>query len=183
MRFLRLTLLSFLSLLISCGSAESPIQISSFEKVSGDSELGIITFRLQISAKKDAPADYKIESLNFDIVNSKLKTIEKITTGSIIQKVPSTETTAEVADLFMVTGVRLALKKGETTNISKQIRLQFMEAPAAGGENSEVINPTKLPQDTKYVQVKAKIQPVDDKLANDGEVFEKSEYLPIEFLK
>lgn len=183
MKSLRLSLFSLMFFVLSCGSTESPIKISSFEKVAGDSDLGLVTFRLQISAKKDAPANYKIESLNFDIVNSKLRSIEKITTGSIIQKNPPTVSTSDVVDLFMVTGETLVIKKGETTNTSKQIRLQFMETPPPGGENNEVINPTKLPQDTKYVQVKIKIQPVNDTSGNDGEVFERSEYLPIEFLK
>ncbi|OGQ35349.1 MAG: hypothetical protein A3F16_05410 [Deltaproteobacteria bacterium RIFCSPHIGHO2_12_FULL_43_9] len=173
-------LLSFF--LFSCGSTESPIQITSFEKVSGDDDLGLVVLRVQISVKKDAPADYRLENLRFDIVNSKLRSVEKITSGSVIQSFPATSTIAEVADLFYVAEESLVLKKGETSNASKQIRLQFMETPPPpAGKENDVITPTKFPQETKYVQVKVRIQPVNDKRGNEGEVFERSEYLPIEF--
>lgn len=168
-------------LLFSCAPAESPVQITSVEKVSGDSELGLVVFRLQISVGKEASVHYRIDNLGFDIVNSKLRSVAKITSGSVLQSFPPTAATSEVADLFYVTGESLILKQGETSNASKQVRVQFMASPSPDNKENDVINPTKFPQDTKYLLVKVKIQPVNDKLGNEGEVFEKSEYLAIEF--
>ena len=169
--------LVFIILLYSCSQGESPIVITSVEKVVGSNSSGEIALKFKVSVKKDAKAEYSLEQVNFDIVNSMLRSIEKVTAGSIIQKNIQTESASQVADLFSQEGGSLILKKGESTEASKEIKLQFMPPTPSSDETT----PNKFPQDTRYVQVRIKIKPLNDEQQDDGDVFERSEYFQIEF--
>lgn len=164
-------------LLFSCGDITPSIQITSIEKVLGNKDAGVVTLKIKISVKKDAPANYQIEQINFDVATSTLRSVEKVSAGSVIQKSPPMGTLAEVAALFDQTGSNLVLKKGESVESTKEIKLELVSQ----SQNGDPKKPIPFPKDTSYVQVALKIQPLNDELQNAGALFERSEYFPISF--